>query len=224
MTSGGSSENYETERTLMVENQLRQRGIEDERVLEAFDTVPRHEFVNPEQRNFAYEDRALPTSAGQTISQPYMVATMTESLAVKPGQRVLEIGTGSGYQTAILLELDAEVYTVEKVSRLSERARKTLDRIGYDKNVHFRVGDGTKGWPEHAPFDRILVTAGAPELPATFKEQSASSARIVIPEGTKNKQTLTVYHRRNGGPWERTASTSCVFVPLTGERGWDARD
>ncbi|MFB6345339.1 MAG: protein-L-isoaspartate O-methyltransferase, partial [bacterium] len=148
MTAGGSSDEFRKEREQMVEQQLKQRDIDSEAVLEAFRTVPRHEFVNPKHRDHAYEDRALPTTAGQTISQPYMVATMTEELMVKPGMKALEVGTGSGYQTAILLELGAEVYTVEKVPELSERARAILVQIGYGDSVELKVGDGTKGWPD----------------------------------------------------------------------------
>lgn len=219
MTSG----TYQEKRRRMVEEQLRDRGIEDDRVLEAFNTVPRHNFVNEQHRGHAYEDRALPTTSGQTISQPYMVAVMTESLQVKSGHRVLEIGTGSGYQTAILLELGAEVYTIETVRRLSERAEQRLSEVGYDERVHFKVGDGSKGWPEKSPYDRILVTAAAPELPPSLKEQSASSARIVIPEGSREKQTLVIHERENGGDWSTTRKTSCVFVPLRGDEGWDGQ-
>lgn len=212
---------YAHRRQRMVETQLRDRGIDDERVLEAFETVPRHEFVNPQHRDRAYEDRALPTTAGQTISQPYMVAIMTETLDLRPGQRVLEVGTGSGYQTAILQAMGAEVYTVERVAELSKRARETLERLGYAEDVHFHVGDGSRGWPEYAPYDRILVTAAAPELPDPLREQAAPSTRIVIPQGTKQKQTLTVHQRVDGGRWTSTQSTSCVFVPLTGDEGWN---
>lgn len=220
MTNG----NYELERHRMVENQLRERGIEEEDVLEAFERVPRHEFVNPKHRDLAYDDRALPTSASQTISQPYMVAVMTDSLQVQPGDRTLEIGTGSGYQTAILLELGAEVYTVETVRELSERARRTLSELGYDENVQFKVGDGSRGWAEEAPYERILVTAGAPELPSALMEQAADSARIVVPEGSRERQTLVIYEREDGGDWTRTKKTNCVFVPLKGDEGWDQQN
>mgnify|MGYP000448174900 CR=1 FL=1 len=208
----------------MVRDQLETRGIENDAVLEAFRTVPRHEFVNPSYRDQAYADRALPTEGGQTISQPYMVATMTEKLQLKPDHKVLEIGTGSGYQTAILREMGAVVYTVEKFGELSERARRTLRDLGYEDGVYFRVGDGTLGWEDPAPFQRILVTAGAPEVPEPLKAQADSDARIVIPVGSKSGQTLRVLERSGKGSWQTTDYTRCVFVPLTGSEGWDGSD
>lgn len=205
----------------MVRQQLEDRGIEDERVLKAFRTVPRHEFVNPSYSEHAYSDRALPTQGGQTISQPYMVASMTEKLQVDAGNSVLEIGTGSGYQTAVLLELGARVYTVERNGELSARARERLRSLGYDDKVRFRVGDGTRGWPEYAPYDRVLVTAGAPSVPESLKEQAAPEARIVIPVGTKSRQELVVLSREKGGTWSEEHHIGCVFVPLTGSEGWE---
>lgn len=208
----------------MVRQQLEERGIEDERVLEAFRAVPRHEFVNPSYRDQAYNDRALPTQGGQTISQPFMVASMTEKLDVEPGNRVLEVGTGSGYQTAVLLELGAQVHTVERNGELSERARRRLRELGYDRNVRFRTGDGSKGWPDYAPYDRILVTAGAPSVPEPLKEQAAPDARIVIPVGSKSRQELLVLSRQGGGEWSEQRHIGCVFVPLTGAEGWEEND
>lgn len=219
-----SSESYQDERDRMVRDQLEARGIEDPEVLEAFRTVLRHEFVNPSYRDQAYADRALPTEGGQTISQPYMVATMTEKLSLEPDQKVLEIGTGSGYQTAILREIGATVYTVEKYGELSERARRTLRNLGYDDKIYYRVGDGTRGWEQLAPYQRILVTAGAPDVPEPLKSQADENARMVIPVGSKSGQTLQVLERTNGSSWTKTDHTRCVFVPLTGSEGWREND
>jgi protein-L-isoaspartate(D-aspartate) O-methyltransferase len=204
----------------MVQNQLVDRGISDETVLDAFRSVPRQLFVNESHRSKAYKDRALPTGSGQTISQPYMVAFMTEKLDVKPGQKVLEVGTGSGYQTAILLEIGATVYTIEAEKSLSDRARETLTEADYSSNVYFKVGDGTLGWPKHAPYDRIIVTAGAPDVPDPLKEQSAESAKIVIPVGNKTKQSIELLERIGGRGWTQKSLTNCVFVPLVGDEGW----
>lgn len=220
MSNTSEDDKFSVERDRMVKQQLKARGIDDEGVLDAFRTVPRHAFVNASDHERAYDDRALPTRSGQTISQPYMVATMTEALNVQNGHEILEVGTGSGYQTAILLELGATVYTVEKESSLSERARNTLEEIGYDHNISFRVGDGTKGWPEHAPYDRILVTAGAPEVPQSLKDQACESCRIVIPVGSKTKQSLKILRKESGGVWTTESRTGCVFVPLKGSEGW----
>lgn len=222
--SSSPSDDRRADRERMVHQQLEERGIEDERVLEAFRSVPRHEFVNPPYRDQAYGDRALPTEHGQTISQPYMVASMTEYLRVESGNTVLEIGTGSGYQTAILLELGARVFTVERNGELSARARVRLSRLGYDDRVAFRVGDGTEGWPEHAPYDRVLVTAGAPSVPEPLKKQAGPDARIVIPVGSKARQELVVLSREGGGEWSEDRTTGCVFVPLTGSEGWEDSD
>lgn len=208
----------------MVREQLESRSIDDPRVLAAFRTVPRETFVSPEYREEAYADRALPIGCDQTISQPFMVATMTQALAVEEGHRVLEIGTGSGYQTAILVAMGAEVFTVERHRELTHRARENLRRTGYVDRVHFRVGDGTRGWPEHAPYDRILVTAGAPVVPDSLQRQTARPGRMVIPVGSRGGQTLQVLVRREDGSFERQTSVSCVFVPLTGDEGWDPHD
>ncbi len=208
----------------MVREQLERRGIDDPRVLDAFREVPREAFVMPQHRGQAYRDRALPIQCDQTISQPYMVATMTQALDVRPEHRVLEIGTGSGYQTAILAAMGARVFTVERHRELTDRARENLRRAGYADRVNFRVGDGTCGWAEHAPFDRVLVTAGAPEVPESLREQTARGGKIVIPVGSRSGQTLRVLARREDGTFEREESVSCVFVPLTGKEGWDEDD
>lgn len=209
---------FERERLTMAEEQLRRRGIRDERVLEAMSKVPRHTFVPAAHQGAAYEDRPLPIGEGQTISQPYMVAIMTQSLEPKGGERILEVGTGSGYQTAILAELAKEVYTIERIPLLLERAQNTLKYLGYE-NIFFMIGDGTKGWPEKAPFDGIMVTAGAPEIPQTLLWQLADGGRLVIPVGPRYTQTLYKVTRR-GKNYKEEDITGCVFVPLLGEYGW----
>ncbi len=197
---------------------LQQRGIADRAVLRAMAALDRERFVPPEVRGAAGEDRSLPIGLEQTISQPYIVAAMTEALGVEPGHRVLEIGTGSGYQTAVLAGLVGAVYTVERLPLLSLRARGVLDGLGLT-NVHYRVGDGSLGWPEAAPFDRILVTAGAPALPPALFEQLVEGGRLVAPLGPADHQELTVVERREGQPESRVLM-GCRFVPLLGAGGW----
>ena len=206
-------------RAAMVRNQIQHRGVKDERVIDAMLSVPRHRFLPPNSAHYAYEDRALPTCCGQTISQPYMVARMTELLEVEPGMDVLEIGTGSGYQTAVLAALGAHVVTVERVRKLSRFAQDNLDSIGYGDNTVCCVGDGSLGWPEHAPYDRILITAAAPHLPTALHEQLAAGGRIVIPEGDRARQTLLVYHETDGR-LKCKRKFGCVFVPLRGRDAW----
>lgn len=197
---------------------LRRKGIVDPRVLAALEKVPRHLFVLPEYLPLAYEDRPLPIGAGQTISQPYIVALSTQALAPSPADRVLEIGTGSGYQTAVLAELAGEVFTVERIPELSQEAEARLRRLGYT-NVRFRVGDGTKGWPEEAPFSRILVTAAAPKVPPSLLAQLAEGGRMVIPVGGRFDQDLWLVHKEAGRPvYEYLCPVT--FVPLIGEEGW----
>jgi protein-L-isoaspartate(D-aspartate) O-methyltransferase len=204
----------------MVEEQLRGRGISDARVLQAMDRVPRHRFVPGPVGVGVYEDYPLSIGCNQTISQPYMVALMTEGLALQGGEQVLEIGTGSGYQTAILAELAGEVFTVERFPNLSARAEATLTDLGYT-NVRFRVGDGTLGWPEEAPFDRILCTAAAPRPAKPWIEQLMDGGRLVAPVGERYGQTLTIFTKRGDGLAKREVC-GCVFVPLVGEYGWPA--
>ncbi len=182
---------YVQARRRMVEEQIAGRGVRDERVLEAMRTIPRHLFLPESQRHHAYEDHPLPLSLGQTISQPYIVAAMTEALEVDRIHKVLEIGTGSGYQTAVLAQLAAMVYTVELHEPLSLQARQTLQRLAIH-NVRFRVGDGNLGWPEFAPYDRVMVTAAAEVVPPPLFEQLAERGRIVIPIGPEGNQTLTL--------------------------------
>lgn len=203
---------------MMVRTQLIPRGIRDKRVLFAMGKVPRHLFVDEPIRHRAYDDCALSIGDGQTISQPYMVAVMTELLELKGDERALEIGTGSGYQTAVLAGLAKEVYTVERHGSLSMQAMKTLDRAGYG-NIHFRVGDGTLGWPEESPFQAIIITAGAPEIPKPLIEQLDEGGIIVIPVGDRFGQRLLKAKKLNG-ELQGEYHTPCTFVPLLGKYGW----
>ena len=205
-------------RVQMVERQIAVRGVRDPRVLEALREVPRHLFVPDEQKPHAYEDRALPIANGQTISQPYMVAIMTELLAPEPHYCVLEIGTGSGYQTAVLSRLSKRVVTIERHPELARMAGQVFAVLGLE-NVDIRVGDGTEGLPEEAPFDRILVTAGAPAIPESLKAQLADGGRLVLPVGPSGYQHLTVIDRF-GNSFEQQEREACVFVPLIGRHGW----
>lgn len=206
-------------RARMVEDQIEARGICDQRVLKAFLKVPRHEFVPPEYRRDAYRDGPLPIGKGQTISQPYMVASMTEAARIEPGNRVLEIGTGSGYQAAILAELGALVFTVERFRQLSNRAQEVLRSLGYTQ-IDFRVGDGTLGWQAEAPFDAIIVTAGAPHLPEPLLEQLVEGGRLVIPIEDGFSQVLHVVTKAEGEV-RRERKERCTFVPLIGKHGWE---
>jgi len=206
------------ERAAMVERQLRARGIRDERVLAAMSRVPRELFVPPALRDKAYADGALQIGEGQTISQPYIVALMSEALGLEAGDKVLELGTGSGYQTAVLATMGAEVYTIERLPTLSLQARQILDRLGF-RNIHYRVGDGTLGWPEAAPFDGIIVTAMAPSVPEPLLEQLADCGRMVIPIGTEERQMLKVVER-HGDSFDYSDLCPCVFVKLIGKAGW----
>ncbi|NOX20612.1 MAG: protein-L-isoaspartate(D-aspartate) O-methyltransferase [Nitrospirae bacterium] len=210
---------FTEQRKRMVQTQLVARGISDPRVLDAMLRVPRHLFVREEDLYRAYDDMALPVGEGQTISQPYMVARMTELLELRGDEKVLEVGTGSGYQAAILAELASEVYSIERIHSLAERAKKILETLGYD-NVHIVVGDGSMGLPEHAPYDRIIITAAAPEVPEPLKEQLADGGILVAPVGTRYSQQL-VRLRKNKDGFEAEYSTLCVFVPLIGAYGWE---
>ena len=211
-------EPFEDLRRRMVEDQLAAKGIRDGRVLEAFRKVPRHLFVPEDARPFAYEDRPLSIGRGQTISQPYMVACMTEALALSGGEKVLEVGTGSGYQTAILLQLGARVLSIERVAGLSEFARDNLERAGLTGAV-LRVGDGTLGWPEEAPFERVIVAAGAPSVPGPLLDQLADGGAMAIPVGDESEQELFLVRRENG-EIRRSRICACIFVKLIGREGW----
>ena len=204
----------------MVETQLRQRGIRDERILAAMSHVPRHEFVAEPYRDRAYDDNPWPIKEGQTISQPYIVALMLELLDLAPNQTVLEIGTGSGYQTALLAELSQHVYSVERHAALAAEAEAVLQELGY-QNVTLVVGDGSKGLPEHEPFDAIVVAAAAPELPQALFEQLKEGGRLVIPVGPVEAQALQVVTKQQGSP-VIVEQTPCRFVPLIGEQGYPA--
>jgi protein-L-isoaspartate(D-aspartate) O-methyltransferase len=210
---------YAGERERMVREQIERKGVRTARVLDAFRAVPRHLFVNPADEGAAYEDRPLVLTAGQTISQPYMVALMTEALDVAPGHRVLEVGTGSGYQAAILAELGAQVHTVERLPELSDEARRRLARAGYASNIRYRVGDGTLGWPEEPAFDRIIVTAGAPDVPIGLLARLSEGGVLVVPVGDDRTQDLMRF-RRGDGRVSRERLCRCSFVKLIGAEGW----
>ncbi|HJQ82868.1 MAG TPA: protein-L-isoaspartate(D-aspartate) O-methyltransferase [Candidatus Binatia bacterium] len=207
-------------RARMIVEQLEARGCRDADVLRAMRGVPRHLFVDPGMRERAYDDTPLPIGERQTISQPYMVALMTEALAPRPGERVLEIGTGSGYQAAILAEMGARVVSVERIPVLAERARAVLAALGYGARVTVEVADGTLGWPAGAPWDAIVVTAGAPQIPRPLLDQLAPDGRLVLPMGDDELQTL-VRLRRNAGGLVEECLGECRFVKLLGSHGWE---
>jgi protein-L-isoaspartate(D-aspartate) O-methyltransferase len=210
---------YAAARRAMVETQIRRRGVSSERVLEAMATVPRHEFIPRQFLNDAYADKPLPIGEGQTISQPYMVAAMTEALDLKGSERVLEIGTGSGYQAAVLSSLASQVITVESHTSLALAAQELLTRLGY-ANVHVHNGDGSAGLPDAAPYDAILVTAGAPQIPQGFAKQLREGGRIVIPVGDREKQNLVCAQKKHGELKSRVLF-GCKFVLLLGRYGWN---
>jgi protein-L-isoaspartate(D-aspartate) O-methyltransferase len=208
---------FVTLRLRMVDFQLRARGIADERVLDAMSRVPRHEFTAGRYRDQAYEDYPLPIGEGQTISQPYIVATMLEALSLTPADRVLEVGTGSGYVTALLAELAAEVISLERHSVLADDARELLGRLGYT-DVKVMAGDGSQGFPAHAPYDAIIVSAAAPELPLALLNQLAEGGRMIIPVGGDESQQLQLIHMRDGRPHVHLREL-CRFVPLVSGNG-----
>ena len=211
---------FTTARRRMIERQIIPRGVRDPDVLRALGRVPRHLFVDEALRDRAYGDASLPIGHGQTISQPAMVATMTEALLLRGDEKVLEIGTGCGYQAAVLAEIAARVFSVERLAPLYRRARAVLDRLGCH-NVVLRHGDGTLGWAEHAPYDAIVVTAGAPHVPGALREQLAVGGRLVIPVGDRGRQTL-VRLTRGEAQDKREVLGDCVFVSLVGTDGWPA--
>ena len=212
---------YERERKQMVKDQIERRGLHERRLLTALDSVPRHLFVPEEYRYAAYEDGPLPIGFGQTISQPYIVALMTEFLNLKGNERVLEVGTGSGYQAAILGMLAEEVHTVEFIPELATKADKLLKELGLD-NVQVHFGDGSLGWPELAPYQGILVAAAAPQVPKALLDQLEDSGRLVIPVGARGMQILEIWER-NGDKFDSKPETAVAFVPLRGEQGWDQK-
>jgi protein-L-isoaspartate(D-aspartate) O-methyltransferase len=205
-------------RDLMVKTQLIPRGIKNERVLAAMRKVPRHLFIDKPMQHRAYDDSALPIGEGQTISQPYMVAVMTELLELQGTEKVLEIGTGSGYQAAVLAELAKEIYTVERIAVLAKRAEGRYRELGY-ANIRVRVADGTLGWPDASPFDRIIITAGTPKVPDTVLQQLADQGIIIAPVGDRFSQQI-IKVRKIGDKVIEEYHTPCVFVPLIGEYGW----
>lgn len=225
MSNGASRGAEETDpvaeaRAAMVARQLRARGIADERVLLAMGQIPREEFVRQSERGLAYADEALPIEAGQTISQPYMVARMTELLAPRAGDRILEIGTGSGYQAAILALLGTSVLSIERQADLVVPARERLARLGLGGAVEVRIGDGSVGDPQGAPWDGIIVTAAAPSIPAPLREQlNGDGGRLVIPVGDRRRQDLLLV-TRHGTEWTERNDGPCVFVPLVGVEGF----
>jgi protein-L-isoaspartate(D-aspartate) O-methyltransferase len=212
------AENFAAERELMVSSQLHARGISDERVLSAMAHVPRHEFVAEEYRQQAYEDHPVPIGEGQTLSQPYIVAIMLEALSLTGSEKVLEVGTGSGYQTALLAELAREVYSVERHASLARSAENILHRLGY-RNVSVLVGDGSQGLPDRAPFDAIIVSAAAPRIPPALFEQLREGGRMVVPVGPAYAQELQLARKQDGHPVVDNLE-GCRFVPLIGGQGY----
>lgn len=213
----GPEKDWQRMREDMVTQQIEGRGVKDLRVLEALRRVERHRFVPEADRDQAYADHPLGIGAGQTISQPYIVALMTELSEARPGERFLEVGTGSGYQAAVLAEIVEEVYTIEIVESLGIQASKTLDALGYE-NIHCRIGDGYRGWPEAAPFDGILITAAPERVPEPLVEQLAVGGRMVLPLGPEGgDQELIVLEKQQDGSLERTRAIPVRFVPMTGE-------
>jgi protein-L-isoaspartate(D-aspartate) O-methyltransferase len=206
----------------MVDSQIRSRGICDTRLLKIMETLPRHLFIDEALRDQAYNDNPLPIDDGQTISQPYIVALMTEALALEGTEKVLEIGTGSGYQTALLAELAEAVFSIERISSLATRARRNLDSLNY-YNVAIRIGDGTYGWKEESPFDAIIVTAGAPQIPKTYLEQLAVGGRLIIPVGGRQSQVLSKITRLSEdiNDIKKENLGGCRFVDLIGDHGWE---
>ena len=216
--NGHDPATLEQQRARMVEEQLRSRGIQDPRVLAAMGKVPREEFIASQDFRDAYGDHPLPIGAGQTVSQPYIVAAMVEALELRPTDRVLEVGTGTGYEAAILAELAAEVWTIERIAELATRAQEILARLGR-ANVHVVHGDGSLGLPEHAPFDKILVAAAAPNIPESLVAQLAEGGRLVVPVGTRYEQQVHVVRKESGEIFVTTHDL-CRFVPLVGAEGW----
>jgi protein-L-isoaspartate(D-aspartate) O-methyltransferase len=212
------SHDFNLSRERMVKNQLVARGIKDERVLQAMGKIPRHLFIEDALYGEAYNDHPVPIGEKQTISQPYIVALMTEALELKGDENTLEIGTGSGYQTAILAELSSRVYTIERIKSLLGNARKLLSQLGYD-NILFKAFDGTLGWKEYAPFDAIMVTAGAPHLAKPLIDQLADNGRMIIPVGDRYSQELIKVIRK-GKDLEQKSLGGCRFVNLIGAHGW----
>jgi protein-L-isoaspartate(D-aspartate) O-methyltransferase len=217
-TETNGQDNFDAMRERMVDTQIRARDVQNAAVLEAMRRVPRHFFVPDAERPFAYDDRPLPIGRGQTISQPYIVAYMTEALQAEPSHKVLEIGTGSGYQAAVLAEIVKQVYSIEIVPTLADSARRSLAQAGY-RNVEVRTGDGYLGWPEHAPFDRVIVTAAPPEIPQALVDQLAVGGVMVVPVGTAYQEIVIITKTEAGVTEKRTIEVR--FVPMVSLRGDD---
>jgi protein-L-isoaspartate(D-aspartate) O-methyltransferase len=215
--TGTLADDFADQRQIMVTNQIRGRGISDAAVLKAMEAVPRHLFVPSEMRDMAYEDTPLPIGHGQTISQPYIVALMSQLLAVQTGQQVLEIGTGSGYQAAVLAEMGANVFTIEIVPELGRQATRVLETLGF-KNIEVKIGDGYKGWPEHAPFDAIIVTCAPTRIPEPLTEQLAEGGRMVIPSGERYNQQLLLLIKQ-AGKIKQEKIVDVRFVPMVDRQG-----
>lgn len=211
-------QDFAAERKLMVAHQLRGHGISDRRVLEAFESVPRHLFVPEEYRSAAYEDGPLPIGFEQTISQPFIVAYMTQLLELTGTERVLEVGTGSGYQAAVLAALTAEVHTIELIPALADRAKTVFEQLGL-RNIHLHLGDGSLGWADAAPYDAILVTAAGPRVPKSLLNQLAEGGRMVLPVGARGDQVLELW-RREAEQFTHETLLPVAFVPLRGKEGW----
>ena len=212
------SDRYERKRRRLVDR-MREKGIEDPRVLQAVQAVPRDRFVPESIRSRSYDDSALPIGHGQTISQPSLQALYLQVLEVGPNDKVLEVGAGSGYQTALLAEVAANVYAVERLPELTQRARAVLDELGY-QNIALVTKDGTTGWSRYAPYDAILVAAASPDVPDALVDQLAPGGRLLIPVGDRGTQELTLVQKNEDGTLERRGITQCVFVPLIGRFGW----
>ena len=211
---------YTISRRRMVEQQIIDRGITDQRVIDTMLAIPRHLFVEPGLQGHAYSDASLPIGEKQTISQPFMVASMSAALELQGHERVLEVGTGSGYQTAILATLAKRIYSIERISLLASRARKVLDSLRLS-NINIKLGDGTMGWKDQAPFDAILVAAGSPEIPEEYLTQLDIGGKLVIPVGDRDQQVLVRVVRQADGQFKSEQMMGCRFVPLIGEQGWE---
>lgn len=211
---------WASERARMVAHQLAARGIREPRVLTAMASVPRERFVPDERRDASYEDRALPLPLGQTISQPFMVARTSELARIREDATVLDVGTGSGYQAAVLAELAKRVVSIERIAPLAEVARERLAELGYGDRIEVVIGDGSLGWPARAPYDAILVAAASPHVPTALREQLAIGGRLVLPVGTRGEQVLTVVERRGESNWTEMQHEPCVYVPLVGRGGF----
>jgi protein-L-isoaspartate(D-aspartate) O-methyltransferase len=217
-----ADQEFESQRESMVQEQIARRGIRDTRLLEAMRTIPRHRFLPEGKRRWAYSDGAQRIGLGQTISQPYIVALMTDALKLKGDENILEVGTGSGYQAAVLSKLALEIHSIERHPKLAEDAGDILDELGFN-NVHIHVGDGTLGLPEHAPYQGIMVTAAAPRVPKPLLSQLDEGGRLVLPVGHRYTQVLQVWQRQ-GTKYNHETITAVAFVPLIGTEGWDEKN